>query len=106
MIRQVDGCPINGPISVVLSNIFCVKMEFDVVWPLKPKLYEPHVDDIYSTRIRNEPDKLFGKLNNYHPNIKLTIEVNLSKLLDREIMIKNGIIEISAVVKESKIPYH
>ena len=61
---------------------------------------------IYSTRIRNEPDKLFEKLNNYHPNIKLTIEVNPSKLLDREIMIKNGIIEISAVVKESKITNH
>ena len=36
LIRQVDGCPMNCPISVVLSNIFCVKMEFDVVWPLKP----------------------------------------------------------------------
>ena len=36
LIRQVDGCAMDGPISVVLSNIFCVKMEFDVVWPLKP----------------------------------------------------------------------
>ena len=39
LIRQVDGCPMSGPISVVLSNIFCVKMEFDVVKPLKSKLY-------------------------------------------------------------------
>ena len=38
LIRQVDGCPMGGPISVVLSNIFCVKIEFDVVKPLKPKL--------------------------------------------------------------------
>ena len=67
-------------------------MEFDVVKQLKSKLYEPHVDDIYSTRIRNEPNKLFEKLNNYHPNIKLLIEVHPSKLLDREIMIENGII--------------
>ena len=95
----------GGPISVVLSNIFCVKMEFDVVKPLKPKLYKRY-GDIYSKRIKNQPDKLFEKLNNYHPNIKLTIEVNPSKFLDTEILIKNGIIETSVVVKESKIPNH
>ena len=104
LIIQVDGCPMGGPISVVPSNIFCVKMEFDVV--LKLKLYKRYVDDIYSKRIKNEPDKLFENLNNYHPNIKLTIEVNPCKFLDTEILIKNGIIEISVAVKESKIPNH
>ena len=54
-------------------------MEFDVVKPLKPKLYKRDVDDIYSKRIKNQPDKLFEKLNNYHPNIKLIIGVNPSK---------------------------
>ena len=44
-IRQVDGCPMGGPISVVLSNIFCVKMESDVVKPLKPKLKQ--IKNIY-----------------------------------------------------------
>ena len=106
LIRQVDGCPKGGPISVVLSNIFCVKMEFDAVKPLKAKLYKRYVDDTYSKRIKNQPDQLFEKLNNYHPNIKLTIEVNPSKFLDTKIMIKNGIIETSVVVKESKIPNH
>ena len=43
------------------------------------------------------------KLNNYHPNIKLTIEVNPIKFFDTEIMIKNGIIETYVAVKESKI---
>ena len=94
----------GGPTSVVLSNIFCVKMEFDVVKPLKPKLYKGYVDDIYSKRTKNQPDKLFEKLNNYHPNKKLTIGANPSKFLDNEIMIKNGIIETSFAVKESKIP--
>ena len=79
----------GGSISVVLSNTFCIKME------------KRHVDYIYSKRIKNQPDKLFEKLNNYDPNIKLTIEVNPSKVLDTEIMIKNGIIEISVVIKES-----
>ena len=105
LIRQVQGCPMGGPISVVFSNIFCVKMEFDVVKSLKPNLYKRYVN-IYSKRIKNQPDKLFEKLNNYHPNIKLATEVNHSKFLDTEIMIKNGIIETSVVVKESKIPNH
>ena len=106
LIRQVDGRPMGGPISVVISNIFCVKMESDLVKPLKPKLCTRYVDDIYSKRIKNQPDKLFEKLNNYHPNIKLTIEVNPSKFLDTEIMIKDGIIEKSVAVKESKILNH
>ena len=96
----------GGPTSVVLSNIFCVKMEFDVVKPLKAKLYKRYVGDIYSKRIKNQPDELFEKLNNYHPNIKLTIEVNPIKFFDTEIMIKNGIIETYVAVKESKIPNH
>ena len=106
LIRQVDGCPMGGTIYVVICNIFCVKMEFDVVKALKPKLCKCYVNDIYSKRIKNQPDKLFKKLNNYHPNIKLIVEVNLSKFLDTEIMAKNGIIKTSVVVKESKIPNH
>ena len=38
LIRQVDGCVLGDPISVVLSQIFRLKMEFDAVRPLKPKL--------------------------------------------------------------------
>ena len=81
-------------------------MEFDVVKPLKPKLYKCYIDNIFSKPMKNHSDKLFKKLNNYHPNIKLTIEVNPSKFLDVEIMIKNGIIETFVVVKEYKIPNH
>ena len=106
LIKQVDGCPMGGSISVVLSNIFCVKMEFDVVKPFKPKFYKRCLDDIYNKRIKSEPDKLFEKLNNYCLNIKLAIELNPSKFLDMEIMIKNGIIETSAVVEESNISGH
>ena len=101
LIRQVDGRLMGGPTSVVLSNIFCVKRKFDVVKSLKPKRY---VNDIYSKQ--NQPDKFFKKLNNYHPNIKLTIEVNPRKFLNTEIMVKNGIIETSVIVKESTIHNH
>ena len=84
----------GSPISVVLSIIFCVKIEFDIVKSLKPKLYKRYVDDIYgnSERAKKQPDQLFEKLNNYLPNIKLIIEVNPSKFFDTEIMIKNGFV--------------
>ena len=36
----------------------------------------------------------------------MTVEVNPRKFLDTEIMVKNGIIETSVAVKESKIPNH
>ena len=100
LLRQVDQYTMSGTISVVLSNIICVKMKFDLVKPLKSKLNKCYVD-IYSKQIKDQPDKLFEKLNNYYPNIKLTIQVNPSKFLDMEITIQNGITETSVAVKES-----
>ena len=38
----------DGPISVILSNLFCVEMEFDVVKSLKRKRQKRYVNDIYS----------------------------------------------------------
>ena len=53
----------GGPISIALSNIFCVKMECDVVKQLKAKLYKRYVVDIYSKRNKNQPDKHLENLN-------------------------------------------
>ena len=100
--RQIEGYPAGDLISVVLSNIFCVKMKPDVL--LKPKRYKHYVDDIYSKRIKYHREKCFKKLNNYHLKIKFTIVVNPSKFLDMEIMIKNGIIETSVAINESRYP--
>ena len=33
LIKQNDGCPVGGPISVVFSNIYMCKMEDNVVKP-------------------------------------------------------------------------
>ena len=106
LIRQVEGCPVGGLISVVLSNILCVKMKPDLVKPLKPKLYIHYVNDIYSKRIKNQREECSKKLNNYHLNIKFITQLNPSKFLDIGILIKNGIIETSVAINESKIPNH
>ena len=104
LIRQVEGYPAGDLISVVLSNIFCVKMKPDVVKPLKPKRNKRYVDDIHSKRIKYHREKSFKKLNNYHLKIKFTIVLNPSKFLDMEIMTKNGIIETSVAINESRYP--
>ena len=62
-------------------------MKLDVVKQLKPKLYKDYVNYIYSKQIKNQPDNSFEKLNIYHANIKLAIEINPSKFVDTEIMI-------------------
>ena len=36
LIKQIDGCPMGGPVSVVFSDIFMCKMEEDEVVPAKP----------------------------------------------------------------------
>ena len=36
-VKKRDRCPMDGPISVIPSNLFCVEMEFDVVKSLKRK---------------------------------------------------------------------
>ena len=50
LIRQIDGCPMGGPILVVLSNIFWIKREHDVVSHIKPKRY---VYEIVSKCVKN-----------------------------------------------------
>ena len=85
LIRQIDGCPMGGPISSILSGIFMNKMEQDTVKTIKPRLYKRYVDDTFSSRKKGQQsDPLFESLNQYHPNIALTIETNPTKFLDTE----------------------
>ena len=89
LIKQVDGCPMGGPISVVFSDIYVCKMEEDVVITANPIFYKRYVDDTYVRRKKHETDKLFIDLNSYHENIKLTLEINPNKFLDSEIISTN-----------------
>ena len=48
---------------------------------------------------------MFEALNNFHPNIKLTIEVNPEKLLDTKILLNNEVVVTTQVYrKENKKP--
>ena len=40
LIKQIDGCPMEGPISAVPSKIYVCKMEEDMVARSKPLFYK------------------------------------------------------------------
>ena len=46
-LKQEDGCTMGGPLSVIFSDMYKVKMENDAVIPSKPIFYCRFVDDIY-----------------------------------------------------------
>ena len=88
--KQTDGCTKGGPLSVLFSDIYMIKLEKDVILPPRqPKLYKRFVDNIFTRRETNVPDQLLEFLHNYHPNIKLTNEINPKKFLDPKICYNN-----------------
>ena len=70
---------------------------------MNPPFYKRFVDDIYSKRNKSQKDVLFEALNNFHPNIKLTVEVNPVKILDTTIILNNeGVVTTQVYRKEHK----
>ena len=65
LLKQIEGCTVGGPLLVTLAEIHMIRMENDVVIPLKPIFYR-FVDDIINRRKKNVPDELFFESNNYH----------------------------------------
>ena len=105
-IKQVDDCPMGGPMSVVFSDIYVCKMEKDVVIPAKPIFYKRYVDDTYVRRKKHETDKLVLDLNKYPENIKLTLETNPDKFLDTEIIRTDQGIKTQVYNKAKKFLVH
>ena len=70
---------------------------------IKIKIYNNSVDDIYSKRNKSQQYILFEALNNFNPNIKLTIEVNPEKFLNIKIILNNeGVVTTQLYRKENK----
>ena len=79
-------------------------MESETFIPPKPLFYCHYVDDIYSRSIKFKHDRLFKKLNNYHPNIKLTIESSPTRFSDTSSHLNNGIYNFKVYRKTTKQP--
>ena len=69
----------------------------------KPILYRRYVDKINNSRKKSIEDGLFKILSSYHKNIKLTIEINLIKLLDTYLHNKDGICITKVYKTKTKI---
>ena len=104
--KQTDGCTMGGPLSVIFSNIYMTKLEKDVVVPMKPKFYRRFVDDSITKRVKHIPDLLLEGLNNYHPRINFTIEVQPTKFLDTMLIQQDKNISTRVYRKENKFPVH
>ena len=63
------------------------KTEREVVNLSKPTFYKRFEDDIINKRNKGEPDDLFQKLNNNHPNMKYTVKVKPEVFLDTKIIV-------------------
>ena len=104
--KQIDGCPMGGPISVVMAGSFMNKLERDVIIPPLPIFYKRYVDDVYVRRKKEVNDELLKKLNDYHENINFTVEKNPKKFLDTQIFFENNSIVTEVVSNEFKLPPH
>ena len=97
----------GNPLSPVLANIFMCKLEEDVVTPVAPPFYDRYVDDCFTIRSSSKPDALLTSLNNYHPNIKFTVEEKPTHFLDTKFNYnKDGTFSTSVYRKPGKLPTH
>ena len=90
-------------LSVTLWYIHMKRMQNDVAIPLKPIFFR-FVDDIINRCKKNVPDELFFKLNNYHRNTKLTMEISPTKFLDTQLVNLNRKMETNVYRKQNKLP--
>ena len=105
--KQTDGCTMGGPLSVTLANIYLTKMENEIVKCVTPPFYKRYVDDVIARRKIREPDYLFHAMNNYHPKIHFTIELQPSKFLDTNINIPLNDTAVTSVHRKlNKLPTH
>ena len=107
LLRQIDVCPMGGPISLVFSDGFMYKMELDVVVPTTPIFCKHYVDDTYVWKKGNDVHKLFKELNFHNENITLTLEVHPTKFLDTDWLVReNGEITMQVLSTSGKLPAH
>ena len=94
--KQIDGVIMGSPLGPTLANFFLGHMEKQLCANhdlLKPNLYVRFIDDIFSVFPANQDYRPFlNALNNYHPNIKFTVEIGGDRLcfLDTTVSIEDG----------------
>ena len=85
MYDQIDGVAMGSPLAPILANLFMGHNERQWIdnYPLsKPSFYKRYVDDIFCLfENQKQAELFFNYLNERHPNIKFTMEIEVEKKL-------------------------
>ena len=89
-----------------MDGLITSKTERGVVNACKAKFYKRFVDNLINTRNKDQPDDLFHKLNNNHPNMKYTVEVKAKICLYAKIVLSNDVITTEVKRNDRTLPVH
>ena len=106
LVKQDEGCPMGGAISVITSGIHMKRMEKDWLAPLIPKFYRRYSNDAITKRKKNAiSDELFSNMNSHHKNIELTVESKPTRFLDTALNVNpDGSVTKKVFRKPGKLP--
>ena len=83
LVTQLDGCSMEGAISVIMSGILMNRLEKEYEMPSKPKIYKRYIDNAITERKKNtDIGELFQNMNVNHANMKFTVETNPNRVTD------------------------
>ncbi|XP_075158033.1 uncharacterized protein LOC142231303 [Haematobia irritans] len=93
--KQKKGLPMGSPASPIVADIVMEKLLMDCENKLttKPKILLKYVDDLFAVTHKNEIMNMLNTLNNFHSNIKFTVEEEDNgqlPYLDTLVIRKNG----------------
>lgn len=100
---QTDGVAMGSPLGPIIANIFMTKLEQKVI----PKLnsmspWVRYIDDTFATIDPDYINTTLNTLNNFHPNIKFTHELETNKslsFLDVTVLRHNSSVETTVFRK-------
>ncbi|UYV84566.1 hypothetical protein LAZ67_X002626 [Cordylochernes scorpioides] len=80
--KQIKGSPMGSPLSSPLAEIVMNTIDkwITTQFPTDIIIYKRYIDDIFCICTANKVNHILKSLNNYHPRIKFTIEVEKNNI--------------------------
>ena len=74
--QQTDGVSMGGPASSIVAEIYMISIETTAITTADtpPRIWECHVDDVFSILHRYNLEQFFQHINSLHPKPKFTME--------------------------------